>query len=321
MDLAAYTGYSRALVSIVMRGAPGASDETRGLVLKAAAEIGYRPDQRARSLGGQRSWSLGVVFGSTTAFHLALLEGLYASAEARSYGLQLSAITPNRDEARAIASLNEFRFDGLVMFGPATSTPEAAGRVPLALIGWHVDNPAVDCILTSDREGMELAVAHLADLGHRHIAHIDGGNQLISAARRDGFLAAMQRHGLADSAQVLTGGETQVDGARAAHRLLGLVERPTAVIGFNDDIAIAAITVFQQSGLDVPHDISVVGWDDIPIAAYSSAPLTTVAQRPADMAECAVERLMARIENAPVEPGDIVLTPTLTVRSSTAPAR
>jgi DNA-binding LacI/PurR family transcriptional regulator len=317
-DVAARTGYSRALVSIVMREAPGASEATRARVLAAAAELGYRPDPRARSLRGRRAWSLGVIFGIARPFHLALLDGLYAAAEDRGYGLQLSAMTPGRTEAQAIASLQELRFDGLVMLGPPTTEPAVAGTRPVAVIGWHVGHPDVDSIRTSDDIGMELAVAHLVERGHRRIAHIDGGDNLISDSRRDGFLRAMRRHGLADTAQTIAGGEVQVDGVRAAHRLLGLADRPTAVIGFNDDTAVAAITVFQQSGLDVPRDISVIGWDDVEIAGYSSVPLTTVAQQPAEMADLAVERLLARIggESGPL--GDIVLTPTLTVRSSTA---
>jgi DNA-binding LacI/PurR family transcriptional regulator len=127
-DVAARAGVSRALVSIVMREAPGASAATRERVLAAARELDYRPDVRARSLGGQRSKLIGVMFGvGMGAFHFDLLEGLYAAAAGHDHSLILSAVTRGRDEAAAVESLQDFRFDGLVMLGPPTAEPLLAG--------------------------------------------------------------------------------------------------------------------------------------------------------------------------------------------------
>ena len=127
-DVAERAGVSRALVSIVMREAPGASDATRTRVLAAAQELGYRPDARARSLAGRASNLIGVMFGvGVGAFHFDLLEGLYAAAEEHGYNLILSPVTRGRDEAKAAESLQDFRFDGLIMLGPADAGA-AAGR-------------------------------------------------------------------------------------------------------------------------------------------------------------------------------------------------
>ncbi len=121
-DVAERAGVSRALVSIVMREAPGASEATRARVLAAAQELGYRPDARARSLAGRASHLIGVMFGvGVGAFHFDLLEGLYAAAEERGYNLILSPVTRGRDEAKAAESLQDFRFDGLIMLGPTDS--------------------------------------------------------------------------------------------------------------------------------------------------------------------------------------------------------
>ncbi|HEU5486414.1 MAG TPA: LacI family DNA-binding transcriptional regulator, partial [Microlunatus sp.] len=196
-DVAARAGVSRALVSIVMRDAPGASPATRERVLAAARELDYRPDVRARSLGGQRSKLIGVMFGvGVGAFHFDLLEGLYNAAEEHDHNLILSAVTRGRDEAAAVESLQDFRFDGLVMLGPPTSRPLLSGRMPVVVVGWHVDHPHVDVVRTSDEVGMVQAVDHLAGQGHRRIAHIDGGDTLIGRSRRTAFEAAMGRHGL-----------------------------------------------------------------------------------------------------------------------------
>ena len=319
-DVAARAGVSRALVSIVLRDAPGASAATRERVLEAARELDYRPDVRARSLGGQRSKLIGVMFGvGVGAFHFDLLEGLYAAAAEHDHNLILSAVTSGRDESAAVESLQDFRFDGLIMLGPPTPLPLLAGRLPVVVVGWHVDHPRVDVVRTSDEAGMAAAVDHLVAEGHRRIAHLDGGETLIGQSRRAGFVAAMSRHGLQDSALVVPGGQAQIDGQRAALRLLEADVRPTALIAYNDDTALAAMGVLAQQGIAIPDDLSVVGWDDSQLAALSLVGLTSVIQEPGRLAGLAVARVIDRINQRRVADREIVLQPQLRVRASTAP--
>jgi DNA-binding LacI/PurR family transcriptional regulator len=321
-DVAERAGVSRALVSIVMREVPGASEATRRRVLAAAAELGYRPDARARSLAGRASNLIGVMFGvGMGAFHFDLLEGLYAAAEERGYTLILSPVTRGRDEAAAAESLQDFRFDGLIMLGPPTPEPLLAGRLPVAVVGWPVDHPRVDVIRTSDETGMAVAVDHLVGLGHRRITHLDGGDTLIGASRRAAFLAAMQQHGLLQTARVVPGGQAQVDGQRAARQLIDQGPLPTAVMAYNDDTAAAVMGVLAQQGISVPADISVIGWDDSEAAALSLVGLTSVVQRPAELARLAVARIVDRITRQPVLEREIVLQPELHVRESTGRPR
>ena len=318
-DVARAAEVSRALVSIVMRDAPGASAATRERVKAIALDLGYRPDLRARSLAGQKSRLIGVMFGvDVGAFHFDLLEGLYAAAEEHGHGLVLTALTPGRDERKAAESLQDFRFDALVMLGPATAKPLLAGSVPVAVVGWHVEDPAVDVVRTSDERGMRMAVDHLVKLGHRRIAHIDGGAGLIAVSRREGYATAMRAQGLAAEIRVIPGGQTQVDGQRAARALVDQGNLPTAVVAFNDDTAVAAMALLSQQGIDVPGRLSIIGWDDIKAAALASVGLTTVAQQPAVMSRLAVERVVARIEGRRVDGHQIVLEPELVIRASTA---
>ena len=317
-DVAKHAGVSRALVSIVMRDAPGASSATRARVLAAAGELGYRPDVRARSLAGQKSRLIGVMFGvDVGAFHFDLLEGLYAAAEAHGHDLILTALTPGRDERRAAQSLHDFRFDALIMLGPPTPRPLLTGKVPIVVVGWHVDHLAVDVVRTSDEHGLALAVTHLVNLGHRRIAHIDGGNNLIAASRREGYVKAMRAHGLESYVRIVAGGQTQLDGQRAARALLQEGVVPTGLVCYNDDTAVAAMGVLAQQGIDVPSQLSVVGFDDNEAAALSPVGLTSVAQQPFELARLAVERIIARIERRRVEGHEIVLEPELKVRAST----
>ena len=316
-DVADATGFSRALISIVMRIAPGASDKTREIVMAKANELGYRPDIRARALASSGSRIIGVVFGVAGSFHLKLLDGLYAAADKHRYSLVLSAVTSARNETKAVSGLLDFRLAGLIMLGPAKAKPIFAGQLPIAVVGWQVSEQAVDSIQTSYDSGMRLAIDHLVGLGHKSIAHIDGGSGLIATARTKSYKKAMKAAGLTEFIQVIAGGEDSLDGQKAADLVLQLADRPSAIIAYNDDVAVAASTHFAYAGLSVPNDISLVGWDDSEAAARSEIPLTSVRQEPEQLAKLAFERILSRIENPEQEFEPIVLEPTLVVRLST----
>jgi DNA-binding LacI/PurR family transcriptional regulator len=318
-DVAAHAGVSRALVSIVMRGAPGASTQTRERVLEAAAEIGYRPDTRARLLASGNSRELGVVFGMAGRFHAELLDGLYVAADKVGYELILSALTPSRDERTAVETLLGFRCEAVILLGPGLEgVPLLAGRLPVTVIGWRVTDPAVDVVRTSDDEGMRDAIDHLVALGHRDIAYVDGGRGPIATARRRAYRAAMRRHGLDRHLQVIRGGDSQDDGVRASRLLLDGTDLPTAVIGYNDDVAAGLLDSLARAGIRVPQDMSIVGWDDTALARLPHLNLTTVRQDPVEMSRLAVERSVSRLRGEPVTDGEVVLPPNLVVRGSTA---
>jgi DNA-binding LacI/PurR family transcriptional regulator len=321
-DVAGRAGVSPALASIVMRDAPGASAASRQRVLAVAAELGYRPDVRARSLASLKPQFIGVLFGKAGRFHFDLIDGLYAAAETHGWDLVLSALTNNRDEQRALESLQDFHCDALVMLGPPVATPLMAGRMPLVVMGWHVDHPEVDVVRTCDDHGLALAVGHLVGLGHRRIAHLDGGSGVVAASRRDGYVRAMRSHGLEKEIRIVPcAGEDQLDGQRATRALLedpaGL---PSALVAFNDDVAAAALSVLAQQGVDVPGDVSITGFDDGPLARSPGVDLTSVQQLPREMARLAVERIVARTAGGEVAGRELVLEPTLRIRSSTGPA-
>ena len=197
-DVAKHAEVSRALVSIVMREAPGASSATRERVLAAARELGYRPDVRARALAGQKSRLIGVMFGVEVGiFQFDLLEGLYAAAEQRGHGLIVAPLTKGREERRAAESLHDFRFDALIMLGPPTAKPLLAGR------GAHRGR-RLACRRSGRRRGANLRRARHGPgrrspgrLGHSRIAHIDGGENMIGISRRNGYQQAMRAQGLA----------------------------------------------------------------------------------------------------------------------------
>jgi DNA-binding LacI/PurR family transcriptional regulator len=319
-DVATRAGVSRALVSIVMRGVPGASTVTRQRVMDAAAEIGYRPDARARLLASGHSQLLGAVFGMSGRFHSELLDGLYVAAEKLGYQIILSGLTPHRDETRAVEALLEFRCEAVILLAQERPVPVLAGRLPVVAVGWRVEEPAVDVVRTSDADGMRRAVEHLAALGHRRILHVDGGPGPVSAARRRGYRAAMRKLGLQGQAQVVRGGISQENGFLAARDLLAGHALPTAIVAYNDDVAAGLVEALVGSGVAVPERVSVIGWDDSSLASLPHLNLTTVRQDAEEMTRRAVERAAARINADPVYEREQVLPADLVVRGSTAAA-
>ncbi len=319
-DVAALTGVSTALVSIVMREAPGASPATRERVCRAADELGYRPDARARLLRSTRSRLLGVVFDVRQDFHGDLLGGLYAAGELLQYELTLSAVTPVRDEERAMASLLQDRCEAIILLGPRSPTArlaELATRLPVVVVARPVRAAGVHVVRTTDDAGQRQAVDHLVSLGHRRITHIDGGRAPGAAQRRRGFSAAMTHHGLSEDQHIIRGGPGEDDAAHAAGELLK-GPLPSAVTVFNDRCAVAVMDVLHRSRLSVPEEISVIGYDDSRVAALSSIQLTTVAQDADEMASLAVGRVADRLDGAVVGHRELIVPPRLVIRSTTA---
>jgi DNA-binding LacI/PurR family transcriptional regulator len=322
-DVAAAAGVSKALVSIVFRGAPGASQATRERVFRAAEQLGYRTNRTASLLKLHRTRHLGVTMNVRSAFHAELVEGIQEAADREGYQIVLSTITANHDERRAIETLLEFRCESLILLGSELSQPmldDLARNVPVVLVGRRAGIDTVDVVRTADDKGLGLVVDHLVGLGHHDIAHVDGGRHAISADRRRGYRAAMRRNNEARQVRIVAGGIGEVDGRRAAEELLRGDQLPTAVTTFNDHCAVGLIDRLLQAGVVVPDAISVAGYDNAPIAQYAAINLTTVSQEAPVQAQWAVRAAVERLEGVREDTRESVLEPRLIVRGSTGPA-
>jgi DNA-binding LacI/PurR family transcriptional regulator len=323
-DVAARVGVSRALVSLVFRGAEGASQETRERVFRAAAECGYQPDTAARMLRRRRSGFLGVVYTASDPFHAELVEAVYPAAEQRGYNVVLSAVTAARDEREAVGDLLGFRSEALMVIGHQALSEELAPLVagtPAVTVGARLPGTPFDSVRTNDAQGVRQAVDHLVESGHRSIAHIDGGSMLSAAARRRGYREAMRRHGLQEEITVLPGDYSEDSGVRAAHELCRRDRLPTAVVAGNDRCAVGLLDSLLRLGVDVPGEVSVVGYDDSQLARLSHVDLTTVRQDAGQTAESAIQALVERLDGGRTEAKDVVLRPELIVRGTTGPPR
>ena len=319
-DVAERAGVSRALVSIVMRDASGASERTRERVRRVADELGYRPDPRARRLREHHTKLLGVTFVAGQEFHADLVDGVYVAAEGLGYDVVLSGVTPHRDERRALRTLVDDRCDGLLLVGselPARELTELAALLPLVVMARRVRG--VDAVRSDYVVGAALGMDHLIGLGHRRILYLDGDRAPGAAERYRGYRRAAHAAALAELTR--PGGLTEREGAAAAAAMLESEPLPTAVFAFNDRCALGVMDVLIRAGINVPQRVSVLGFDDSPLAGLAHIDLTTIRQDSANLARAAVERLVARLHDASAIGGaaDIVREPTLVVRGSTAP--
>lgn len=324
-DVAAAVGLSTASVSLVLRGAPGPSAATRERVLKAATRLGYRPDRAASLLARRRSRLIGVLMDVRSTFHAQLVEDLHETVEQHGYDLVLSTIARSRTEQRAVETLLDSRCEALVLLGaeaPAGRLAALDRQVPVVVVGRRVRTPGVDVVRVADDVGVGQAVAHLIELGHRDIAYLDGGRGMIAADRRRGYLRAMRQAGLADQVRVIAGEKDEAAGLRVARELLDDgAALPTAVVAFNDRCAVGMLDVFSRGGVAVPGQVSVVGYDDDQLARLAHVALSTVGQDTRRLTEHAVAAVVERLDGGRSEHREVVLSPYLVVRGTTAAPR
>jgi DNA-binding LacI/PurR family transcriptional regulator len=320
-DVAARAEVSRALVSLVMRNSTKVSEQRRTAVLKAAEELGYEPHVMARSLASRTSTVLAVMVSDLrNAFFAEVVEGLDAAAQAAGFNLILNTggRSPSHERA-ALRSLLSFRPAGIVLLSPvvpASAIDEAARQCPVVLVSRTSRSSTVDTVNDDGEAGATLAVDHLVGLGHRRIAHLDGGGAATAGPRRKGFQTAMRRHGL--EPLIIRSEHTDTAGEKGVHELLAMgAPAPTALLSGNDFNAVGAISALEEAGLRVPEDISVVGYDNTSLAALRHLSLTTVDQPRTEMGRLAVEALLERVRGERTEPVRHLLHPSLVVRSTT----
>jgi DNA-binding LacI/PurR family transcriptional regulator len=324
IDVAAQAGVSKSVVSRVMRADPAVSPARREAVLVAAQALGYRPNAVARSLVQRRTFNVGVVVSDLhNVFFAEILDGIAAAAASGGYKVLIT--TGNLDqavEAVALETLLQLRTDGIILAGSRLSPAavRAASRsVPIALVTSGIRAPGVDTIATDDVKGAWLAVEHLVGLGHCRIAMVDGGAGAGSDERRRGYGAAMHQFGLGRHIQIAAGDFTEDGGRRGTQRLLAGPSRPTAICAANDLAAIGALNAIAEAGLEVPRDVSVVGYDNTALAALRHVSLTTVHQPRFQIGEMAMTALLRRLQRPRARSRHDLLVPSLVVRQTTAP--
>jgi LacI family transcriptional regulator len=330
-DVAARAGVSPMTVSRVINAGMNVRAETREAVNQAIRELDYRPSQAARNLAGSQSHRIGVFYAATSMSYMSefLLGALDQSSRAGAQVL-IEKTAEGQGAEEALAHLLAARVDGLLLPPPLCESADILARIRkagVAAVGVATGHPSTRiATVRIDNEAAAREVTdHLIALGHRRFGFIGGHpNQTVSAQRQAGFLAALERAGLPRSAaRIEPGLYSWRSGLAAAEKLLAGRPALTALFAANDDMAAAAAAVAHRMGLAVPEDVSIVGFDDSPMAVTVWPALTTVQQPVADMARSAVSLLISeirRLQGGGGKPRDLLLPHTLVVRESSGPA-
>lgn len=327
-DVAARAGVSKSLVSLVMRNSSQVSDEKRAAVLAAVAELDYTPSRLAAGLAGTRTRSIGVVVDDfSNLWFVEALAGLRAALRADGYALSIADAHLNAHlDIDPLDAFRALRVDGIVIAGEVSADAVERSGVPAVVLGTRaVSAPRVPVIASDEAAGGRLATRHLLGLGHRRIVCVSGPGASATERAR-GYVAAMTEARL--EPLVVPADATGEDAARAAvatlfagpsagERPAGRSRaRPTAVFAVNDPMAVGVIGAAADAGLAVPRDLSVVGYDDSPLAAYGLIALTTISGDPAELGEAAGEALLALLSGTAAE--SRIFPPRIVVRASTA---
>jgi LacI family transcriptional regulator len=330
-DVAALAAVSHQTVSRVINGQTSVADDTRRRVLDAIEQLGYVPSPMARGLISNRTHTLGMVTADVSdGFFARAVAGAELEARRRSYYLIVGSVEETPDDGEGTGYLRlmlDRRVEGLILARPGVVFEgehlrgAASAGIPLVSIGSMALEGFTSVDVDNRRGGFD-ATAHLLELGHRSIATIVGPRDWPSAdARLAGYRDALHAAGIADAPELIERGtDWGLESGRAAtDRLLASGVPFTAIFAQSDLIALGAIRRLRLEGLNVPNDVSVVGYDDVPIAAYVDPPLTTVHQPMREVGEFAAGLILDRIAGGEPDPGPHLLPALLVVRQSTAP--
>ena len=326
-DVALQAGVSVTTVSHVVNGTRFVSETARQRVEEAVRELGYVPSAVARSLKHNTTRTFGMVIpNNSNPYFAEIIRGVEDRCFAAGYNVILcnSNDDPQR-QAAYLRVLAEKRIDGLVFVASGSDAVVRATlcdiRIPLVLLDREVAGmPNCDLVEVNHTVGGELATRHLLDLGHPRVACISGPPGLSpSSQRRAGWKQALEEAQVDRKETDLARGDfTARGGYLAMQVLLKRKPRPTAVFVCNDLMAFGALTAAREAGVAVPEQLSIVGFDDIDLAAFSAPPLTTVAQPKLQIGTLAAELLLERVDAGRSEGRRAILDPELKIRGSTA---
>ncbi|WP_026059767.1 LacI family DNA-binding transcriptional regulator [Microbacterium yannicii] len=321
-DVARLAGVSHQTVSRVLNDHPSIRPETRERVQQVMADLQYRPNRAARALVTSRSQTIGILAASSSMYGPASsIASIEAAARARGYWVSTANIDSRDPQSirAGIAHLTAQSVEGLVVIAPQVRVIRAisAQKLDIPYVTLQSTDLDPDHTLTVDQiAGARMATKHLINAGHRSIYHIAGPQDWIEAeARMRGFLEEMSANDVPTTAPIL--GDWSADFGYYAGRELLQVRDFTAVFCSNDQMALGFMHAVRDEGLDVPRDVSIVGFDDIPEAAHFWPPLTTIRQDFADLGRRCVDLLLGSEQSTERPAGAIA--PQLIVRGSTAP--
>jgi len=325
-DVARLAGVSQPTVSRALRGDPRVAPRTRAKVESAVAALGYVASEAGRSLVTRVTKRVGIIVSDlTNPFYPHLIGPLHDELE--RHGYRMLVFTERSDSEVSIDQLVDGSLDGIVLLtsnlGSALPAELHRRQLPFVFLNRETGNGTGDAAVADNELGGRMAAQRLVELGHRRIAGVFGPRDTSTGRQRElGFRTALANAGIGLPPKLTRHGPFDFEtGHRAMRELLAVAPRPTAVFCGNDVIAIGALNAAAAAGVDIPRELSVIGFDDIPMAAWESFQLTTISHDLNAMATAAARLLVARLSatDGQQPPQRIVMEPRLIERGTLAP--
>lgn len=324
-DVASRAGVSIATVSRVLNKTAQVKQDKRERVIEAIEALGYTPNQLARSLVQKKTGGVGVILPAVGGeFFSEFLHGVDVTTRDKGYFLLISASHGSMEELKVVLQGLQHRVDGLIILSPVSDgrvlRPIIPTAIPVIIINVNAMNEPCNTINFDNYNGAFLATAHLLERGHRRIAVLKGPAHAYDAKERlRGYREALRSYDIIPTpGYELEGDYSPSSGYHAAGNILQLDPRPTAIFCANDQSAIALMGALQNAGMQIPQDISIVGFDDIPGSKYTSPTLTTIRAGIRQLGILAIEKLLEINQKKGSKPDHQMLPSSLVIRQSTA---
>jgi len=324
-DVARSAKVSISTVSRVLNDKCNVSDDKRVRVENAARDLGYIPNPAAQSLHSSRTGSLGVLLPFVSGeFYAEFLNGVDKTAQGGDWLLMISTSHNSEEELRAALKGMYRRVDGLLIMAPNITAESVLLQphddIPVVFVNTRCEDESISLITFDNYGGMREMTRHVIEQGHTRIGFIRGPVMAFDAAERErGYRDAHAEAGLAlDERLIVPGNYSQQSGHDGAVRLLGQRERPTAIMASNDDSAIGALSAIREAGLEVPSDVALTGFDDVPSARFTVPPLSTVHVPVRELGAQSIQVLMECIQTGRIpDPPHFSMDVEVRVRAST----
>jgi len=322
-DIARIANVSHTTVSRALNDSPFINDETKARIKKIALDLNYVPNYSAKSLVLNRSYNIGLIFTTisevtASGFFHQTVSGVNSVIK-ENYNLVVRGI----DDYKNFTFINKRRFDGIILMSQSNSDNSfiyylMEKKIPLVVLNRDINEKSICNILSSDKKGAYEAVTYLIKSGHKNIAIIEGEKGFNSTnERKNGFLDALIENKIPiNSEYIVEGNYTVGSGYNAMKKLLKLSKIPTAVFCSNDEIAVGAMKAIFKAGLNVPMDISIMGFDGISLGDYLTPSLTTVRRPIFEVSKRGAEKLLHIIDNKSDEAEKIYISTELVIRES-----
>lgn len=322
-DIARIANVSHTTVSRALNDSPLIKPDTKRKILEIASQLNYTPNYNAKSLVLQKSYTIGLFFtsisnGTSASFFVDTVKGVNQVIN-QEYNLFVRGI----DDYHDFSSIHKRRFDGIILMSQSEEDHAFIAHVtqesiPLVVLNRDVSGLTITNITANDREGSFQAVHYLIENGHSDIAIIEGIKGFKSSyERKMGYLDALKSHHLTSRSDwMIPGNYTMESGYSAMRQLLSLPHPPTAVFCSNDDMAIGAMNAAFANGIDVPKDMSIIGFDDIDPAKYTTPSLSTIKRPIEKISILGAEKLLKMLEEQTFEYEKLFVHTELIVRNS-----